>query len=222
MGNNDELDPVLHSALHLDGSPGNIKKFYADWAEKYEEDTTNWQYAAPANAIKLLISLPDYPELDIDPRNRDIRIMDAGCGTGLLARLLHEYGYHNIDGFDLSAKMVDIARNLGIYGELEGNVDINQPIKESWLRRYDCTICIGVFTPGHVPPEALDQLIKLTRPGGLIIVSTRVAYYETEKYQAASDELDSRGRLKLLHSLKDATYTYDEKAHYWVYSALPD
>ncbi len=100
------------------------------------------------------------------------------------------------------------------------NIDINAPLKPEWIGAYDCTVSIGVFTPGHVPPAALTQLQKMTRPGGLIIVSTRIEYYESEHYQQFSDELEAQGKIKLLHLLKNATYTHDENAHYWVYVCL--
>ena len=220
MGKDDELHPTLDTALHLDGSPDAIRRFYADWAKRYDSDTADWEYTAPVNAVDMLVNLPDRAEVRIDPGNRDISIMDAGCGTGQLARLLRDVGYRNIDGFDLSAEMVERARSLGIYRHLAGNVDINAPVRSEWLQRYDCTICIGVFTPGHVPPSSLSQLVALTRPGGIVIVSTRVAYYDAEGFQGVSDALEDNGTLKLLRAKKNASYTNDEKAHYWLYAVL--
>lgn len=221
MSKNGNLPPTLHSALNLDGSPESIKQFYSEWADKYEEDTTNWNYAAPSNTLYLLQNLPESDCHTVDPADHNIKIMDAGCGTGLLARVLDEAGYNNIDGFDISPEMVEIARKLDIYNSLEGNIDINGQVKRGWVHQYDCTVSIGVFTPGHVPPQALSQLAVITRPGGIVIVSTRVEYYQTENFQHISDGLESRGVLKLIKTLKNASYTTDEKAHYWVYATLP-
>ncbi len=221
MNNNGNLPPTLHSALNLDGSPDSVKEFYSTWASRYEEDTTRWNYAAPANALALLQGVSGSGGHTMDPADPGIRIMDAGCGTGLLARVLGEAGYTNIDGFDLSPEMVDIARQTGLYRHLEGNVDLNAPVKREWVHQYDCTVSVGVFTPGHVPPRALSQLARMTRPGGLVIVSTRVEYYQSENFQQVSDDLESRGTLTLIKTLKNASYTTDEKAHYWVYAARP-
>ena len=220
MTDDEALHPTLHAGLNLDGSPASIKQFYSNWADQYERDTTSWNYAAPVNALYLLANLPEHSELSIDPADREIEIMDAGCGTGLLARTLSDHGYRNISGFDLSEEMVEIARNLNIYRQLEGNVDINEPVRDSWRNRFDCTISIGVFTPGHVPPRALSQLVALTRTGGLVIVSTRVSYHESENYRQVSDQLEVNGKLRLIHSLRNASYTEDEKAHYWAYAVL--
>jgi 2-polyprenyl-3-methyl-5-hydroxy-6-metoxy-1,4-benzoquinol methylase len=217
MSKDAKLHPTLHSALRLDGSTAAIKKFYADWAVKYNQDTLDWKYAAPGNALLLLNKLADTNELGIDPIDKSLKIMDAGCGTGLLAKMLEKDGFTNIHGFDISEEMVEIAVRTGIYKELKGNIDINAPVEPAWRGQFDCTISTGVFTPGHVPPEALYQLAALTRPGGIIIVSTRVTYYESENFQATSDRMETEGVLELVHSLKNATYIEDEKAHYFIY-----
>ena len=217
MADKNDIPGILHDALHLDGSPESIKRFYAVWAENYEKDTLDWHYAAPANALYLLERCHS-PHLTFNNSDRQIEIMDAGCGTGLLGELLSAAGYQHFDGFDLSSDMVAIAEQRSIYRSLAGNVDLNQPVRDNWRQAYDCTICIGVFTPGHVAPEALSRLIDMTRPGGAIIVSTRVAYYQSENFQATSDALMQAGEIVLLDSLMDASYTDDEKAHYWLYA----
>jgi len=47
----------------------------------------------------------------------------------------------------------------------------------------DVTVCCGVFTTGHVPPIALRELIRITKPGGVVLVSTRKSYYETTEFK---------------------------------------
>ena len=220
MSDDKHLDPLLKTALNLDGSTESIKDFYAGWAETYDQKTADWHYAAPSNAIQLMQSIKKDDSLTMDPFDKQLKIMDAGCGTGQVAQKLQQQGYTNIDGFDLSEEMVEIALTLGCYGEVVGGIDINQPIRPQWSKAYDCTICIGVFTPGHVTPQAISQLQAMTRQGGLIIISTRVAYYESEGYQAVSDEMEKAGQIKLLGTLKNAAYTEDSEAHYWAYSVL--
>ncbi len=220
MAKDKEIPEVLHTALNLDGSSESIKDFYADWAETYDTDTDGLGYTAVSHVIEILSNCPTAEALKVDPANPEIKIMDAGCGTGKLARALKHEGYNNIDGFDLSEDMVQIAESLGIYNQLHGNIDINAPLNPEWIDSYDCTVSIGVFTPGHVPPQALEQLQKMTRPGGLIIVSTRIEYYECEHYQLFNDKLESENKVQLLQVQNDATYTHDENAHYWVYACL--
>ena len=217
MSKHEELHPTLKTALHLDGSADSVKEFYADWAGNYDNDTLSWDYAAPTNASILLGNVTKAQGVSFDGTNKNIKILDAGCGTGLLALILSQAGYTHIDGFDLSDDMVKIARKRSIYRNLQGNVNINEPVSEEHKGKYDCTISIGVFTPGHVPPESLERLVEMTRPSGIVIVSTRIAYYESENYQSVANKLETEGKIKLINSLKDSAYTTDEKAHYWVY-----
>jgi SAM-dependent methyltransferase len=220
MANDKNIPEVLHNALNLDGSPGSIKKFYAEWAENYDRDTAGLQYSAVEHVIDILQNCPPSDLLSVSPGDRGLRVMDAGCGTGLLAKGLFALGYKNIDGFDISEDMTNLAGDLGIYNQLYPHVDLNREINTDWIDCYDCTVSIGVFTPGHVSPEALSRLAFITRSGGLIIVSTRIAYYESESYQAVSDRLESEGKIKLIHTVKNASYTDDSNAHYWVYVVL--
>ena len=218
--NEDKLHPKLNQSISLDGSEETIKDFYANWAQMYDKDTSSWQYIGCDSAYQLLITLPESEFLTIDILDKAIRIMDVGCGTGLMGKLLNQQGYSHIDGCDLSLEMTLQANRLNIYNELTADIDINQPINPDWKDAYDCSISVGVFTPGHVEPQALNQMIDMTKPGGLIIVSTRIAYYETTDYQQVSDQLEAENKIKLLKVDKNLPYTDDSPAHYWAYTVL--
>ncbi len=96
----------------------------------------------------------------------DALILDAGAGTGLLGAALAKAGYRNIDGNDLSQGMLAKARALGVYRKLDIAVlgEALAPADDT----YDAVLSSGVFTPGHAPPESFFELIRITRPGGLI------------------------------------------------------
>ena len=40
--------------------------------------------------------------------NKNFKILDAGCGTGLVGIELKKYGYSNIEGVDFSQSMLDL------------------------------------------------------------------------------------------------------------------
>ena len=103
---------------------------------------------------------------------------------------------------------------------LLAGVDIHQTLPEELQSVYDVAVCVGVFTPGHVLPEALYQLIDMTRPGGLTIVSTRVPYYEMTDFQQVSDRIEAEGIAVLKKFYRNAPYRDDGDAHYWIYERL--
>jgi hypothetical protein len=39
-------------------------------------------------------------------------------------------------------------------------------------------ISTGVFTSGHVGAEGLDELIRITRPGGMIVLTVKMAVWD--------------------------------------------
>ena len=137
--------PKVKQAIALDGSQQSVKTFYAEWADNYDTDTQSWQYCGCEIAYRFLHDLSQHAELKIEPHDKTIRIMDVGCGTGLMGKILHEQGYRYLDGCDISLEMVLQADSLNIYNSLTADIDINQAINPDWKDVYDLSICIGVF-----------------------------------------------------------------------------
>ncbi|MCP4876789.1 MAG: class I SAM-dependent methyltransferase, partial [Gammaproteobacteria bacterium] len=186
---------AIEAALRLDGDPQNVRDYYEDWAKNYNLDTRSVGYSGPAIAAKLLSGyLPDLGS----------RLLDAGCGTGQVGIELHALGYQNIDGFDLSESMSEQAAASGSYQCVLGGIDMMQAPRSYPLSDYDAVLSIGVFTLGHVPPEALRVLLRLARTGGIVVISTRSKYYQQSNFQWLVDDLVDNGRMVLLQVVKDA------------------
>jgi len=122
-----------------------LLKYYQDWADnnKYNKDMVDWNYIAPYEAVTILKKYAF---------NKNFRILDAGCGTGLVGVELKKSGYSNIEGVDFSQSMLDLIPQ-GIYKKIE-KIDLNKPLKFK-KNMYDVLMCVGTFTYGHVKPQAL-------------------------------------------------------------------
>lgn len=223
MGGHEGLSDGIRDALALDGDVQAIKRYYEGWADDYDEDVGAERYALPDEVARLLDQLvrQDAGEpidgLTIDPGPPDPSILDVGCGTGLIGVRLTHSGYRTIDGVDLSPAMTERAATRGCYRNLRSGVDITAPLPDDLLAAADIVIVGGVFTVGHVPPSALAAVAAMTRPGGLLLVTTRVQYYEETDYQAVSDRLEADGTLSLLTVNRDRPYTLDSDGHFWAY-----
>jgi len=123
-------------------------------------------YVAPKETVSVL------KEYAFDS---NCKILDAGCGTGLVGIELKKFGYSNIDGVDFSQDMLNLIPK-NIYKKIE-KVDLNKPLKFN-TNIYDIVICVGTFTYGHVKPHALDELIRIIKNKGFICFTINEGIYE--------------------------------------------
>jgi predicted TPR repeat methyltransferase len=205
---NDNID----AALKLDGDPEKLRDYYDDWAGTYDADVGAVDYAGPQLSTNLL---SDY----LSP-HENLKILDAGCGTGQVGAILHGQGFRRIDGFDLSSSMADRAQQSGCYERVTGDVDIMQAAEHYAVESYDAVLCVGVFTLGHVGPQAMFPLVNLLKAGGILVVSTRNLYYDESDFQSVVDDLINSNQLTLLKQINDAPYNEDGLAHYWVFRKI--
>jgi len=156
-----------------------LLKYYQDWANnnKYNKDMVDWKYTAPQETVSVLSKYA---------LNKNFRILDAGCGTGLVGIELKKYGYSNIEGVDFSQNMLDLVPQ-GIYKKIE-KVDLNKPLKFK-ANMYDVVMCVGTFTYGHVKSKALDELIRIIKNRGLICFTINEGIYEEYGFDNKIKEL---------------------------------
>ena len=158
-----------------------LLKYYQDWTcnNKYNKDMVDWNYTAPQETVKVLKKYA---------LNKNFKILDAGCGTGLVGIELKKYGYSNIEGIDFSQNMLDLVPQ-SVYKKIE-KIDLNNTL-EFKDNTYDVVMCVGTFTYGHVKPHALDELIRITRSKGLICFTINEGIYEEYGFDDKIKELSN-------------------------------
>ncbi len=148
-------------------SPTELASAYDEWAASYDSDMAEVGYRHPAVALALLTRhLP----IGSTP------ILDAGAGTGLFGELLGVVGYPQVDALDASTGMLEVARSKNTYRELH-HAFLGQPL-EFEDGKYAAIVSTGVFTTGHVGVEGLPELFRVTRPGGLIVLTVKMTIWE--------------------------------------------
>ena len=158
-----------------------LLKYYQNWTSnnKYNKDMVDWNYTAPQETVSVLKKYA---------LKKNSKILDAGCGTGLVGIELKKYGYLNIDGVDFSQNMLDLVPQ-GTYKKIE-KVDLNKQLKFK-DNTYDIVMCVGTFTYGHAKPKALDELIRITRNKGLICFTINEGIYEDYGFDNKIKELSN-------------------------------
>lgn len=208
---------AIKEAHNLSGDSGKIGEYYDKWSGAYDRDVSNEAYAGPEYIVNYFASLKS-DKATVDSGDRNLEILDAGCGTGLVGIFLKQKGYRQVDGFDLSEKMVEKAQATDAYRTLNGGIDMTQKNEVYKDNQYDAILCCGVFTLGHVPPDSLSELIRIAKPGGLIVVSTRKSYYDSTDFQAVCDRFVAEGKIKRVSNQMDGPYIAEEGAHYWAFA----
>ena len=126
---------------------------------------------------------------------KDARILDAGAGTGLVGVELNRLGYSDIEAMDMSSGMLQVADAKGVYGALHQMV-MGEPLAFE-NDRYDAILGVGVLTLGHAPANSLDELVRVTRPGGCIAFTLRPDVYEQNGFREKQEQLVAAGKWEL-------------------------
>ena len=185
--------------------PEELLKYYQDWTDnnKYNKDMVDWNYTAPQETVSVLKKYA---------LNKNSKILDAGCGTGLVGIELKKYGYLNIEGVDFSQSMLDLVPQ-NIYKKIE-KIDLNKPLK---LKNniYDVVMCVGTFTYGHVKPHALNEIIRITKNKGLICFTVNEGIYEEYGFDKKIKEL-TNNKLWNIKKFFKSNYITNKDVEAWL------
>ncbi len=159
---------------------------YDQWAKDYDADLEqDFAWAGPQRAAEVLAR----------HLAEGARILDAGAGTGLVGQILYGLGYQDLVAMDLSLGMLEEARNKKVYREFHQMV-MGEPLGFG-SDAFDAVVSVGVLTVGHAPAGSLDELVRITRPGGFIAFSLRPDIYQDAGFKEKQQALEDQGSWKL-------------------------
>jgi predicted TPR repeat methyltransferase len=200
------------------GAKGNaeLKALYDSWAADYDQDLRDFGYTYPA----LVPGLVARHVRDLaDP------VLDAGVGTGMIGEMLYALGYEQLVGIDLSDGMLAVARSKGVYAALSKQT-LGEPLDFA-DDRFGAVVSAGVLTVGHAPPDSLDELVRVTRPGGLVVFTLTTPVYEEGGFREKLQTLAAAGRWRQRDltrpwlALPGAPAEHAHTSRGYVYEVLP-
>ena len=160
---------------------------YDQWAKDYDADLDGgFGWRGPQRAVEFFARYV--------PKNA--RTLDAGAGTGLAGQLLARSGYTDLVAMDLSEGMLEEARKKNVYREFHQMV-MGESLDYA-TDSFDAIISVGVLTVGHAPASSLDELVRITKPGGHIVFSLRPDVYKDSGFKEQQDTLESEGKWRLV------------------------
>jgi ubiquinone/menaquinone biosynthesis C-methylase UbiE len=196
MKNTKNMIPTIFKTLHV-SNQDELGELYKDWDE-YESDVI--QLAGYVGHLVTTEALLRHL------KDKEAKILDAGCGTGLVGDILYRKEYKNIVGVDFSKEMLNRALKKNVYESLR-LCDLTQKIKFE-DNSFDAIVCAGTFTCGHVGPEALNEMIRITKNNGYISFTVRKQEWVASPYEKIIKELE---RSKLWQQVEYHKSKYNTK-----------
>jgi 2-polyprenyl-6-hydroxyphenyl methylase / 3-demethylubiquinone-9 3-methyltransferase len=101
------------------------------------------------------------------------RVLDVGCGGGLLAEALARHGAH-VSGIDLAPGMIEVARLHAHESQLQIDYHLceAQQFADVAASPFDVITCMELIEHVPSPAQLLTAITRLLRPGGDLFVST--------------------------------------------------
>ncbi|XP_077987138.1 methyltransferase-like protein 27 isoform X2 [Glandiceps talaboti] len=183
-----------------------VKCLYDEWCKHFDEDASTI-YNGPkytAEAVSKIIT------------DKHARILDCGCGTGLVGHELQSIGYDNIDGFDMSTESLKIASTKGAYVNLMCAELGTEPIEGVQNNEYDAIVGSGFFCgSGHAHDSCLVELIRILKPGGYICQTVNQDYIHVLEGDTYKNVIDNN-IVELRDKYYAANYLYNGGAYIYV------
>jgi len=166
----------LEAAYDLETPEDNIK-LYAAWASTYDTG-----YRARMDYI-----LHRHVGETYHAMGGGSKVLDIGAGTGALAEVMVPLGPYDMDATDISQPMLDVAVQKDLYRRVFWS-DLTDalPVDDA---TYDGVVSSGTFTLGHVGPEAIGELLRVTKTGGHVVLSVNEHHWHALHFERALDAM---------------------------------
>jgi SAM-dependent methyltransferase len=127
------------------------------YGEYFEHENSHWWFRWRFDMITEIV--------DSLPKGADFRLLDAGCGTGQMTKLLEEYG--NAVGLEIAPEAIALARKRGVRNVVQGS--ISDPPFEAGS--FDLVLSLDVIEHVDHDIQILSSLFEVVKPGGHLIVT---------------------------------------------------
>jgi SAM-dependent methyltransferase len=206
MAENERIQWVYSSKTNQE-----LEERYDQWASDYDTDLGGLGWIGPRAAAEVLARF-------VSP---NAKVLDAGAGTGLVGIELKKLGFEDITAIDISPGMLEVANQTGAYRAVKREV-LGEELSYA-TDSFDAVVSVGTLTIGHAPPDSLDELIRVTKPGGKIVFSMRPDHFEPSGFKAKQEALESSDKWKLVERgapFHPIAQEPDVEHEVWVYEVL--
>lgn len=173
---------------HVAFTQDKIVDHYNETAQNYEQLYLRAGWHDPLKCAELA--------KDVTPQEsiESSKVLDMGCGTGLVGFYLNERGFKDITGVDASSGMLEKAREKAVYTDLV-ELFLGKPdtFPNQYHNAFDVITASGILAEGHLDIKVFDEMLLALKVGGHAVFATRTMYLSMYGYEDKMKALEESG-----------------------------
>ena len=215
-GSSEPIIDLFNAENYAKSNDSNIHELYDKMSQSdYEQFLVHINFTEPYYLRDAVIGRTEDGGLGFSD-NKEVEILDMGCGTGLVGHLIREAGFTNIWGLDASSRFIKMIQNNGIYKGGE-TLFLGQGVEQfpaKYKNRFDLVTGTGCFLPKHAPALALYEAHSALKIGGIFCFTLRSNLWQDDHelgYKDAINKLVADGKMEFLDNVSKDFWRGREK-----------
>ncbi|MFV2171724.1 class I SAM-dependent methyltransferase [Actinomadura sp. LOL_016] len=158
---------------------------------RWEDNADYWVQVIRERRDRYRIELTDAAVLDAIGDTVGLRVLDAGCGEGYIARTLAGQGA-DVLGVDVSQGLIDAASAVPARGGGPAPSFVRASVDEipAGDDEFDLVVCNHLFSHLQDPTSAIGEFARVLRSGGrLVVLTLHPCFYVENSEQGAMNSV---------------------------------
>lgn len=174
-----------------------------EYEKMYRLEQDHWWFLGKR---KIVFSMLDkYLE-----RNKNLKILDIGCGTGAVIKRLQSYG--EVYGVDLSKDAVEFCRKRGLQNVRIGNA-LKLPFSND---TFDLITCLDVLYHKGISDDraAIKELFRICKKGGTLLITDSACKSLWGRHDLAVHTRERYSKKELKEKIENAGFSIEKLSYY--------